>query len=516
MKIRLVAAMCCFAAALPVFGAVKLPGVISSGMVLQRGVPVKIWGEAEPGEKVAVQIAGAEVEAVAGTNGHWMVELPAMEAGGPHEMTVAASNTIKLEDVLVGEVWLCSGQSNMSHPTKYFSLFPGVKEDVAAADFPKLRFFPDGGGKAWGACTPESANNVSAVGFYFGRELVRALDGVPVGIVVSAQIGSNIERWMPLDVMEKTAWGAEIIAAKGSDEMKRAREEHRKNMGDWTKRRQMWEMSVAVGMEDAGVVPPLPKAPEILRKDRILADLFENSLKPMVPYTVRGFLWYQGEANIGDLDYAEKQAELISTWRKLWGRGDLPFYFVQIAPCGYKADKGVLPEFWEQQARVARAVPNCAMAATIDIGEPTFNIHPPNKREVGRRLSLIALAKTYGRGDVVWSGPTYKSMAVEGDAVRVAFDNVGGGLAVAGDGPLAWFEVAGADGKFASAEAVIDGDSVVVKSGAVKAPVAVRYAWTQTPGYTAGVFEPTGPVPNLVNKEGLPAYPFRAGASGGK
>lgn len=504
------------AAAVPAFAAVKLPDVISSGMVLQRSVPVKIWGAADPGEKVTVQIAGAKAEAVADTNGSWMVSLPSMEAGGPHEMTVSASNTIKLADILVGEVWLCSGQSNMSHPTRNFDLFSGVKDDVAAADFPKLRFFPNGNQKTWAACTPESANNVSAVGFYFGRELVQALDGVPVGIVVSAQIGSHIERWLPLDTIETTDWGKDIVAAKDSEEMKLARAAHREKHGEWRTLKQMWEMSTAVGMEDAGTVPPLPKAPEILRKDRMLSDLFEGMLKPVIPYTVRGFLWYQGEANVGDADYAEKQALLISTWRKLWGQGDLPFYFVQIAPCGYKADKGVLPEFWEQQARAARAVPNSELAATIDIGEPTFNIHPPNKREVGRRLSLIALAKTYGKSDIVWSGPTFKAMEVQGDSVRVKFDNIGSGLAIAGDGPLAWFEVAGADGKFASAEAVIDGDAVVVKSGAVKAPVAVRYAWTQTPGYTAGVAGPTGPLANLINKEGLPAYPFRSSAGGGK
>ncbi|NLE41308.1 MAG: sialate O-acetylesterase [Lentisphaerae bacterium] len=502
------------ALALTAHAEVTLPDVFASGMVLQRETPVAVWGSAAPGETVRVAIADASAEAVAGTNGAWRVDLPAMPAGGPHTMTVAGKNTVQLKDVLVGEVWLCSGQSNMSHPIKFYDIHPGVKEDIAAADFPTLRLYCKQTGHRWAPCSPATLPDFSAVPFYFGRELLRELD-VPVGLVVCAQIGSAIEQWIPMDEIEKSDWGRKMIEVQASEAFKAAQLELRRENEAWTKKRQMWEMSVAVGMEDSGQVPLRKPVPALIaRNQRQLGNLFSSSLAPVIPYSVRGFAWYQGEANVGDADYAEKLELMVATWRRLWGQGAIPFHSVQIAPCGYKADFFVLPDFWEQQMRAAKAMGVSWVVPSIDIGEPTFNIHPPNKREFGRRLARSALANTYGRKDVAWSGPVFKSAAREGSALRLQFHHADGGLAASDGQPLAWFEVAGKDGKFASASAMIEGDAVVVSGApAIAEPVAVRYAWRQTPGYTAGVFGPTGPVPNLVNSAGLPAYPFQTSLS---
>lgn len=489
---------------------VKLPDVFASGMVLQRETPVAVWGMADPGEKVSVAIAGATTEAVAGTHGAWRVNLPAMPAGGPFTLMVKGANTLELNDVLVGEVWLCSGQSNMSHPIKVYEFFPGVKEDIAAADFPKLRLYNKQTGNRWSPCTPGSLANFSAIPFYFGRKLLQELD-VPVGIVVCAQIGSSIERWIPMEEIKKSDWGRKMIEIQASDAFKSARTKFRRDNDEWLKKRQMWEMSVAVGMEDSAQVPLRKPVPTLVAQyERQLGDLFSSSINPVVPYTVRGMAWYQGEANVGDTDYDEKLKLMVSTWRSRWGQGALPFLSVQIAPCGYKADFSILPEFWEQQERAAKEMGESWVVPSIDIGEPTFNIHPPNKREFGRRLALSALVNAYGREDIVGAGPVFKSVTREDGKFRIEFDHVGSGLAASDGKPLAWFEVAGKDGKFMSAVAAIEGDTVVVSGESSLADlVAVRYAWYQAAGYTAGVFGPTGPVPNLINKEGLPAYPFR-------
>lgn len=490
-------------------GEVALPDIIADGMVLQRGTPVKIWGTSAVGEKVCVSIAGASVETAAGTNGAWMVELPAMESGGPHEITVKGENTIVVKDVLVGEVWLCSGQSNMSHQLKHFAQFPGINEDLEAADNPRLRFYCKQNKQIWVKSSREVALATSGVGYYLGRFLEKELDA-PVGIIVAAQGGTNIEGWLPRDVVEASDWGRDMIEARDSEEYKQAKIALDKERKDWEYKRGMWQMSTAVGFEDSGPYPEPPVAPQIIARNSYgIGGLYDGILKPVAPYTIRGFAWYQGEANVGDTNYKNKQNLLVKTWRDVWGQGDLPFFCVQITAGGYKKDFTVLPEFWEQQFESAREIGSGGIVCTIDIGEPTFNIHPPNKPEVGRRLSLIALAKAYGRDDVVWSGPTYKGIKVEGGSMRIQFEHADDGLETSDGNPPAWFEVAGADGKFTPAQAAIDGSEVVVRADAVKKPVAARYSWSQAPGYTAGVAGPTGPVPNLINKAGLPAYPFR-------
>ena len=347
---------------------VTLPRVIGSNMVLQRDMAVPIWGWAAPDEEITITLSAEDEGAdpifsttvmVSDAEGNWQTELPAMDAGGPYTLRVAGNNTLELTNILFGEVWVCSGQSNMEWSVRASR---DADAEIAAADYPKIRLF----------------------------------------------------------------------------------------------------------------------------------DI------PLVPYALRGAIWYQGESNLQDgMLYHEKMKALINGWREVWGQGDFPFYFVQLAPFNYGWGAGpfLLPAIWEAQAATL-SVPHTGMAVTTDVGN-LKDIHPQNKQEVGRRLALWALAKTYGRADVTYSGPIYKSMAVEGDTIRLRFDFVGSGLMAKDEQPLTWFEIAGEDKQFVEAKATVDGNTIVVSSSAIANPVAVRFGWHQSAE------------PNLVNKEGLPASPFR-------
>lgn len=456
---------------------VRLPRVFSSGMVLQRDRELPVWGLADAGERVTVSLGSATADTTADDSGRWAVALPAMEAGGPLTMKVVGSNTIELTDVLVGEVWVCSGQSNMAWPVSRSS---NAAEEIAAADWPQIRLFhiprvPAGSPQSdveadWKACSPETVPGFSAVGYFFGRELHQELD-VPVGLIESAWGGTRIEPWTPVagfrSVRELAGIGDRVI---------RERIEHQRKVGD----------AVTTGQK-----PPAHP----LASRQAPTGLYNGMIHPIVPYAIRGAIWYQGEANRHDRGaYEQKMHALINGWREVWGQGDFPFLFVQLAPYNYGSDATMLPEVWEAQQKVLN-VPNTGMAVTVDIGNPD-DIHPVNKQDVGRRLALWALARTYGR-DLVYSGPLYRSFEKDGSAIRIHFDHTGGGLASRDGQPLNWFEIAGDDGIFVPAEARIDGDSVVVSSPQVRNPERVRFAWNQMAE------------PNLMNKEGLPAAPFR-------
>ncbi len=488
---------------------VKLPDVLRSGMVMQRDEPVALWGTADPAEAVQVKLGAATVKTVADAKGSWQVRLPAMAAGGPHELSVTGKNTVTLTDILFGEVWLCAGQSNMSFPLKPFDFYDGVREDMAKADFPLLRLY-NPAEPGWKTCTPQAVGKFSATPFYFGRYLHQELK-VPVGLVVCAQISTPIETWISPDEIKASVWGRKMIEDRDSQALADAKDEYRKKMDEWKPRKQAWDMAVAFGLEDPGPLPQKVVAPAIISEsERSFGGCFESLVEPVIPLAIRGFIWYQGEANLRDCNYLDKMKTLVTSWRRRWNQDKmLPFYFVQIAPYSPFIDRTTLPRFWDVQAVAAREIPDSAVVCTIDIGDPPINIHPPNKRELGRRLGLVALARTYGRSDVVWSGPVFRGMKIEKNKARIRFDRVGGGLVSRDGKPLAWFQVSGDDKKFVEAKAEIEGDSVVVWSDGVQKPVAVRYAWHQTPGYTLGTIGPTGPVPNLVNKEGLPAFPFR-------
>ena len=433
-------------------GQVSVPHVISSHMVLQRDMPIMIWGWAGRGGAVTVELAGNKIATAANERGEWKVKLPKMKAGGPHTMTIAGKNTITLTDILVGEVWVCSGQSNMQWGVNGSN---NAGAEIAGAKFPKIRLFTvpnvmtpepqlDCNGR-WTQCSPRTVAGFSAVGYFYGRELHQKL-GVPVGLINTSWGGSVAEAWTSRKTLAKDPDFAQILArSKGN----------------------LWN---GTGM-------------------------FNAMIHPLIPFGIRGAIWYQGESNVSRAyQYRKLFPAMIRDWRTHWGQGDFPFYFVQLAPFNYGGHNTSCAELWEAQAMTLSLV-NTGMAVTTDIGH-TGNIHPTNKQDVGKRLALWAFAKTYGQKNITYSGPLYKSMKIEGGAIRLTFDHTAG-LASRDGGPLSWFTIAGEDRKFYPAVATVDGKTLLVRSDDVPKPAAVRFAWS-------GVAQP-----NLVNKAGLPASPFR-------
>jgi sialate O-acetylesterase len=475
---------------------VRLPHIFSNQMVLQRGIPVHVWGTAEPGEKVTVTIGSSEASAAADPKGSWAVELPALSGGGPVEIKVQGKNTITLRDVLVGEVWVCSGQSNMQWPMFYVR---DTKKEVAAATHPQIRLFKvpmrpaaepandlDG---YWTSCTPASVIQFSAVAYFFGLNLHEQL-GVPIGLIDTSWGGTRIEPWTP-------PAGFDSVPSLGNvlTDLHKKEAVYRKHAPAALDKMAHWLPQAEQARKQGKEIPSPPRWPsEIGPGETVPTYLYNGMIHPLVPLGIRGAIWYQGESNLGDgLAYRDKMQALIQGWRSVWKEGDFPFYFVQLAPFHY-GHPSALPLIWEAQTEVLK-VPNTGMAVINDVATIT-NIHPPDKQDVGKRLALWALAKAYGK-EIVYSGPLYKSMSVEGTKIRVKFDHVGGGLRSRDGKPLNWITIAGVDKKFVDASAQIEGDSLLVSSPQVATPVAVRFAWSE-------VAEP-----NLENNEGLPASAFR-------
>lgn len=446
----------------------ELAPVISDHMVIQRSKPIVLWGWDAPGQQINVTLDGSNARATADAQGRWLVTLPAMPAGGPYEIVISGSVTVTVKDVLIGEVWLCSGQSNMEWTV---ALSDNPQEEIAAANFPLIRHIKvphipadkpqqNVAAGGWTVCSPSTVANYTAVGYFFARKLHKDLDGVPIGLIGSNWGGTRIEPWIPPVGFQS------VPALKDIAD----------NLAKYPTRNQKGEIEFQTSLA-----------------------LYNGMIAPFVPYGIRGALWYQGESNNGEgMLYFEKKKALIEGWRKVWNDPNMPFLFVQLAPFVYgNSNPENLAGIWEAQAKTLE-IPNTGMAVTVDIANLT-DIHPKNKQDVGKRLALWALAKTYGKTVPAYSGPLYKSHAVENGAIRVSFDHVGTGLVSRDEKPLSWWEVAGEDGAFKKAEATIDGETVVVKSAEVAAPVAVRFGWNQSAE------------PNLSNKEGLPASPFRAG-----
>jgi len=487
----------------PLLAEVKLASPFTSHMVLQCDLKVPVWGTAEPGEKVTVEFAGRKKSATADASGKWRVNLNAMKVSAEgRTLTITGSLTaqpIQLDDVLVGEVWLCSGQSNMDFTVakteKYY--FAGVTNEaaeVAAANYPRIRMFSGEWTRsctpcntiagAWKVCTPENVREFSAIGYFFARDLHRELN-VPVGILTLTYGASTAQAWIR----------REAIAA--NPKLKPVLDEFDAKMKAYVPptdvELKQWQAAVDRA-KAAGKRPPRRPKPNPDQDQHNPTVLFNGMIAPVVPCAIRGILWYQGESITPPKELFPLWNEtLINDWRKLWGR-ELPFYFCQLAALQNNSNN---PQVREWQAG-ALNLPKTAMAVTIDIGDEK-NVHPKDKQDVGDRLTRIALAKVYGR-KIEYSGPVYESMKIEGNAVRLKFSHPGGGL-IAKNGPLQTFEIAGAGQKFAPAEARIDGDSVVASSPDVSVPVAVRYAWAN---YPAGC--------NLYNAAGLPAPPFRTDA----
>jgi sialate O-acetylesterase len=412
-------------------------------------------------------------------------------------MTVAGKNTIKLTNILVGEVWAGSGQSNMEWNVR---ISANGNEEIQAAKHPKIRLFLvpkrlahapiDDVDARWVECSPESIPNFSAVLYYFGREIHQKLN-VPVGLITVAWGGSRIEPWTTLAEFESNpVLKAELEAYnKSKAERANSRKQYLVAARAWL---DAAEKASAAGQEYPA--PPAPPADPMAQFTSPVA-MYNGMIHGIAPFAMRGALWYQGESNVGQgMHYHNLKKGLVQSWRKVWNQGDFPFLYVQLAPFKYGRTDAALPELWEAQT-ASLSIPNTGMAVTVDIST-IGDIHPPNKQDVGKRLSLWALAKTYGK-DLVYSGPLYEAMSIEENKIRLKFQHAAPGLVARDSKPLSWFTIAGEDKVFHPAEATIDGQTIVVGSAKVARPVAVRFGWNQ-------IAEP-----NLSNKAGLPASPFR-------
>ncbi len=448
---------------------VTLPSVIGSHMVLQRDEPVPIWGWADAKEEITVEFNGHKAKATAGDDKGWKVELPASKANAKgQKLTIQGKNTIVLEDVLVGEVWLCSGQSNMEWTVSRSS---NPQEEIANSANPLIRHIKvphrpsdkaetDVETSGWLLAAPETTGNFTAVGYFFARHIQKELN-VPVGLLGSNWGGTRIDPWIP-------PVGYRAVPALKAD---------------FADKLDQFPTKAANGK----VNHQTPLA------------LYNGMISPLVPYGIRGALWYQGESNNGEgMLYHEKMKGLISGWRSLWNKPELPFYFVQLAPFKYgNRNPQDLAGIWHAQL-ASLSIPHTGMAVTTDIAT-TNNIHPPNKQDVGKRLALWALAKDYGKKDIVYTGPLFEKVEAKGTELVVHFQKgTADGLKTTDCQKASHFEVAGKDGEWKPAVAMVRGDTIVLTAEGVEKPASARFAWDQ-------VAEP-----NLFNGAGLPASPFNS------
>jgi len=535
-------ACACLAGNAMVRADVKLPAIISDNMLLQANKPVAIWGAAAAGEKVTVAFDGQTASATADAAGKWKVTLPALKADDAGDMTITGNNTLTVKNVLVGSVWICSGQSNMS-----FGL-PGshnAATEIPQANYPKIRLFTvpretsmepraEVTGQ-WTVCTPTTAPAMSAVAYFFGRD-VHVATGLPVGLIHTSWGGTPAEAWTSLGGLQKDAElkGYVDTVEKILQKDPAIEEGYQKQLAAYEKNHKAWQEKVEAPYKEAvkkwaedsrkaraahtpeparpAAPKPGPRAPEQPGKGPHTPTVLYNAMiAPLLPYAIEGAIWYQGESNAGRaVEYRTLFARMISDWREKWNQGDFPFLFVQLANFMAREKEPSNPDWaWLREAQtMTLKLPNTGMAVAIDIGQGD-NIHPKDKADVGHRLALNALKMVYGK-DVLPCGPLFEGLKVEGNQARISFKDVGKGLTI-GVAPatqpgveagkpepeLKGFAIAGADQKFVWAKATIDGNTVVVSSAEVANPVAVRYAWANNPEC------------NLYNQDGLPASPFR-------
>lgn len=484
----------------PVSADLTMPSIFSDNMVLQRGIEIPVWGWADPGDSVTVSIDSLRVHAVAGLSGRWTTKLGGMEAGGPHEMIVAGDDTLRFNNVMIGEVWVCSGQSNMQWSMRNLI---DAESDIASATFPNIRLFTvprrsadipqdDFAGErpGWAPCTPDTVLSFSAIAYYFGKELHTDLR-MPIGLIHTSWGGSVAEAWTSMATLDSIPELRPIV-----DNLDSVKANYQRDREVFLTK----QAAYAAARKDSLNLPLMPLPPRGPGERDYPSGLFNAMIYPLIPYGIAGAIWYQGESNsVRAAQYRTLFPAMITDWRKAWNQGDFPFIYVQLA--NWETDTipveggwGSWPELREAQL-MTLSLPNTGMAVAIDIGEAD-NIHPNNKREAGRRLALNALAVAYDRR-IVKSGPIYTSWYRESDTIRLRFRHTGQGLLAGNMLPLSGFEIAGRDRIFHSAEARIDGTEVVVYSPNVKEPAAVRYAWDDNPEC------------NLFNMGGLPASPFR-------
>ncbi|MBA4189225.1 MAG: sialate O-acetylesterase [Planctomycetaceae bacterium] len=492
---------------------VKLPAVLSSHMVLQRDVAVPVWGTAAAGEKVTVKFRDQEKIATADKDGKWAVKLDALKAGGPDMLTVTGTNSVSLEDVLVGEVWVGSGQSNMAGNVGGYAKGDEVLAKLAAGSYPKIRLNKSGG--KWQATDEKTVNSHSAILFAFGVRLQKELD-VPVGLMVGAVGGTPSGYWLS-DKAYRSDEECKTVVKKFAEKF-----DLEKAKADYAEKLVAWEKLAEQAKKDGKNPPAKPQMPVAPGESAgKIGNLYEAHIRPMMPFAIRGVLWDQGESGtaINGVDQYTLMGALIRGWRSEWAQGDFPFIYIQkpsgggcawdpMDPVTNQGEKfAPLPKavpatgdglYRELHVRIMKH-PNTFMAISSDLGP---GIHPTNKSGYGVRAAQVALGGVYAKKVEIY-GPVYKSHKVDGDKVRVSFDHVGAGLAFRHGDKLQGFAVAGADGVFQWADAVIDGDTVVVSNSAVPKPVAVRYAFASKHTWA-----------NLFNKDGLPAVPFRSDPEG--
>jgi sialate O-acetylesterase len=497
---------------------VKLANVFSDHMVLQRDKLVPVWGWADPGEKVTISFNKQTKSATTGNDGKWMVKLDKLSAGGPYIMTVKGGNTLMIKDVYVGEVWICSGQSNMdmtvAKEDRYWAGVFNETEEVANANFPLIRvidadFTPsipvqkDIKTVGWEIVSPKTVGHMSAAAYFFARDVQKKLK-VPIGLVVTAFGASTAEAWI-----SKPALSANPKFAKLLTSFDEKMSKYTASLADTAFQNKVqrdlakWKADTAKARAEGKNIPRRPNTGQSPERDQHMPYVLWNGMvSPLVPYAIRGALWYQGESNYPTADiYKDLMETLVADWRKQWGQGNFPFIYVQLANHEKLITEPVKedPMVSVRHAQLQNlSIPNTAMVVAIDNADPETpgNIHPKNKQEIGRRLALAGLAIAYG-DKVTYSGPIYDKMTVEGDRIRIHFKHTKGGL-VAKDGKLQGFAIAGDDKKFVWADAKIEGSTVVVSSPAITRPTAVRYAWAKNP------------VISLYSKaENLPASPFK-------
>jgi sialate O-acetylesterase len=529
---------------------VTLPAIFNDHMVLQRDKPLAFWGWADAGEEVTVSIGANKVTNKSDNMGGWKVKLPAMKHGGPHQVRIQGKNTLELKDVLVGEVWICSGQSNMEWS---MGAVNNSGEEIKNAEYPNIRLFhvpkvpsakPARDVNAiWKPCSPANVRGFSAVAYFFGRKLHKDLD-IPIGLIGSSWGGTRIEPWTTPEGFAAVESLKDFLKPDpNSEERFRAMRKtflHNiiKKIKEHVPQEKTEEDDLEVEAEEdelANLIPQ-PKDPQLGNARRMekwmpLAEkaldankpfpalkggwprgwpnlppsssagagtptaLYNGMVYPLVPFALRGAIWYQGESNLRDgMMYHEKMKALIAGWRHVWNDQAMPFLFTQLAPFRYGgSNPELLPRIWEAQNATLK-VPHTGMAVITDIGN-TRDIHPRNKQDVGARLALWALSQTYGK-ELVYSGPLYREMKVDRNRIKVSFDH-SAGLTSSDGKELTHFQVAGKDGAFQDAKAVVEGNSISVSAPAVANPVAVRFGWHHEAE------------PNFVNGAGLPASPFR-------
>ena len=475
---------------------IRTCAIFSDSMVLQRNKPIHVWGWADAGASVDVKIGDTSVTAEADPKGRFDAELPEMKAGGPHQLTIkSGGDEVTFRDVLIGEVWVCSGQSNMG-----WSVAASNDADLESlsANYPNLRLIsvPQVGTQEpqdtfngqWQPCTPETVKQFSGVGYFFGRQLHQTLD-IPVGLIDNAWGGSAAEAWVKRDVLRENGTFDELLErwrqTEATYDFEAETKKYKENLAKWRENKQ-------------GRRPSPPRNP--LTGQHRPANLYNGVLHPIIGYTIQGAIWYQGESNAGRAyQYRELFPLMIRHWRNEWKQGDFSFYWVQLADYLSEVDEpgdSAWAELREAQTMTLSKLPNTGEAVILNLGEAS-DIHPKNKQDVGKRLARWALAKDYGY-DIPCQSPTYQSMSTDGDKVTLKFDHVGGGLDTFDVRELRGFTVAGEDQVFVHADATIVGkDAIVVSSDKVTNPVAVRYAWANNP------------ICNVQSKEGLPMTPFR-------